>query len=447
MMRLDLANLKFFMYIPSMNKEWWEQFSRSSSLVQGFLDLRFMPCTESRMAASASRKYLRNIFFTSEDWYLFPQPLAILREDLLEDCISLIAGKLEGHAFPDEEPVWRTIREPWNESYLTYQLETSYDANDYGLALLFPIFRKEEVLEHDLWDVFYGNSFNPVTLEMAHFKERCSSVRSFKYRTITDLFNYLQEESLPLPGWRSNRDADGTVEDLSGEDEDLSAGEEGDLEEDEENEQDPDYWSSDDPEDMPELTALERQQRGILLTEMSGNMKRKLSEADRMEMERKRSRRYSDLQQEKCATYNARCRYTPLDMEDWCEHPRTRYWGLEKDEKCFDLEELMEHFEKSCLGVTMNGNPFPRYPFDPWTRKPFSLADLEEIANTVADAGFLKPYVKFRMFLQWSKDNGVDKTGQDVDDMDFTPEERKRFTKMIVKTTGGGKHVRFRTVL
>ncbi len=104
------------------------------------------------------------------------------------------------------------------------------------------------------------------------------------------------------------------------------------------------------------------------------------------EAQRLRSRRQSDPRIAQCSNMNKVCRYTPLDMEDWCEHDANLYYGPDEVGKCFDASELLRHFE-SQMTSTKYGNPYPQYPTDPWTREAISLKLLLAFASFCENRG------------------------------------------------------------
>jgi len=115
------------------------------------------------------------------------------------------------------------------------------------------------------------------------------------------------------------------------------------------------------------------------------------------EQEYKHVRRYSAKRVERCGIMNAHCRYQPLDLDDWCEHDPKHYYGPDADGKCFDLSELVRHVESQLLSPKY-GNP---YPSDPFSREPFTVAELEIIVQSAIANGVVIPPVlnRFVTFL------------------------------------------------
>jgi hypothetical protein len=109
-------------------------------------------------------------------------------------------------------------------------------------------------------------------------------------------------------------------------------------------------------------------------------VKKHALDLDDKEHQRKRSRRASDPHIQKCEQWSARCAYSPLDLEDWCEHDDRLYYSLNGFEKCFDAEELARHFD-SQLTAENNGNPYPQHPSDPWNKVPLTFEELVSFAH------------------------------------------------------------------
>ncbi len=98
------------------------------------------------------------------------------------------------------------------------------------------------------------------------------------------------------------------------------------------------------------------------------------------------SKRLNSHNNVNCMKFNHTCNYTPIAMDDWCDHEERLIYGPDQRGKCFDAEELLAHFEAK-LQATKYGNPYPQYPTDPWTREAISLADLEEFGRFCVERG------------------------------------------------------------
>lgn len=161
------------------------------------------------------------------------------------------------------------------------------------------------------------------------------------------------------------------------------------------------YENMADEDVMPEMS---REERDEIQNNIMQNLRKKADEALRINEERLASRVLTKEQQERCNSFNDQnvCRYGPLDMEDWCEHPQERYYGPDEKKRCFDLEELLQHFE-AALTTMKNGNLYPNYPHDPFDRSKFSLEELAEIADAAESASVdidtLAPH--FVQFMEW----------------------------------------------
>ncbi len=113
-------------------------------------------------------------------------------------------------------------------------------------------------------------------------------------------------------------------------------------------------------------------------------VRRRALELEEEEAQRKRARRQSDPKMAKCAHMNQVCQYTPLDLEDWCEHDEEFYFGPDSQNRCWDAKELLMHFESQML-MEKYENPLPQYPTDPWTRQPIPLRELEAFMRFCTD--------------------------------------------------------------
>ena len=144
-------------------------------------------------------------------------------------------------------------------------------------------------------------------------------------------------------------------------------------------------------------SASERQARLAQMQEITASVKKRARELEQDEMAaRKKAREMSqgDAPEQQwnrfvdavCQDMNARCEYTPLDMGDWCEHDVMMYYGPDDRRRCFDLIELLKHFE-SAVTTTKYGNPFPIYPTNPFDRYHFTLDELRGFRDTAVARG------------------------------------------------------------
>jgi hypothetical protein len=160
-----------------------------------------------------------------------------------------------------------------------------------------------------------------------------------------------------------------------------------------------------------------RETREKKLKDMEDNLRRKLEQSEREELEKISNRRLGKTQQERCSLFTKKCKYQPLDMEDWCEHDERYYYGPTEDKNaCFDLREILEHFE-TCLNTEMNGNKYPQYPYDPFDRSKFPLEELQYIYNLATESSInvAKKAPKFKKFKKFLETR--------------TPEERAKMLK------------------
>ncbi len=133
-------------------------------------------------------------------------------------------------------------------------------------------------------------------------------------------------------------------------------------------------------------------------------VRKRANELEEEEMRRKRARRQSDPKTVKCMHMNQTCQYTPLDLEDWCEHDENLYYGPDSQNRCWDAEELLKHFESQML-TEKYGNPFPQYPTDPWTRQLIPLVELVMFERFCSEHkvpmnGIAPTFVSFLEFLK-----------------------------------------------
>lgn len=391
-------DLKFFMFFPSMEPHWWVDFAEQSFLAHNTCDVRYMPLQDNRETANVSKKYLKTIGFKNSEYYLVPKPLAIFTDRLSPCGLALLLDKLRAYRTTSSDIVFRPQHDVWSEDDIMNDI-LEQEGNSYELALLFPIIKKT-VDNTTMQYLFYQTLFNPVNVEIASLTNECPEFISFRYLSLNDLFDLLEDNGLELPEWRSSEDEMSVNNDIY----------------------------------VPEPEPISFKERGSIMDGISQNMRRKADEFNEWEeLDKKQS------QTESCLRYNESCRYNPLDLDDWCSHPANTYWGLESDRRCFDVTELLNHFEHTCLGATKYDNPFPRYPFDPWTNVHFSIEELEDIADTAANAGYLKSFPNFRQFLQWARSN-------EISARELTVSERNTFAD-IMRQVGGRKmpfkHVRF----
>jgi hypothetical protein len=120
---------------------------------------------------------------------------------------------------------------------------------------------------------------------------------------------------------------------------------------------------------------------GYAQAQVQERMRKHARDLDDQDAQRKRVRKG-----QKCEEWGARCAYTPLDMEDWCEHDDRFYYTIDGADRCFDATELAQHFE-SQLTMTKYGNPYPQHPTDPWNRVPLSYDELGAFARFCKTAG------------------------------------------------------------
>jgi hypothetical protein len=168
-------------------------------------------------------------------------------------------------------------------------------------------------------------------------------------------------------------------------------------------------------QDEPRLTA----------EEIKTNLDKAVKKSQKEEQKRQEERQYTESKKEKCFPMNEKCVYTPLDMEDWCEHEEEFYYGPDEDRRCFDLFELLTHFENQ-LGSEINGNPFPQYPSDPFNRQLFSYEELLDIAMSVSGTRTMKEedFPKFVTFMTFLSKLPFEKL-EAMDGKPFTKEIRE----------------------
>jgi hypothetical protein len=134
------------------------------------------------------------------------------------------------------------------------------------------------------------------------------------------------------------------------------------------------------------------------------NVKRRAEELDKLEQDRKRARRESDPRIQKCKQMNESCLYRPIDMEDWCEHDEKTYYGPDDKGKCFDLQELAQHFEAK-LTAEKYGSYYPLAPFDPFDRYIFTKRELMQLLRHMQISGVNAPlFYKYVLFVTQQQD-------------------------------------------
>ncbi len=109
-----------------------------------------------------------------------------------------------------------------------------------------------------------------------------------------------------------------------------------------------------------------------------------------------RDKKLSSSTLRNCQKLNDVCTYKPLTSDDWCDVSRANIERFEN--RCFDLEELLAHFEAG-LDAQKYGNPFPKPPSDPFTRVVFSSDELQDIRKSQARAKLVTTYDKTSRFV------------------------------------------------
>ncbi len=109
-----------------------------------------------------------------------------------------------------------------------------------------------------------------------------------------------------------------------------------------------------------------------------------------------RDKKLSSSTLRNCQKLNDVCTYKPLTSDDWCDVSRANIERFEN--RCFDLEELLAHFEAG-LDAQKYGNPFPKPPSDPFTRVVFSSDELQQIRKSQARAKLVATYDKTSRFV------------------------------------------------
>ncbi len=146
-----------------------------------------------------------------------------------------------------------------------------------------------------------------------------------------------------------------------------------------------------------------RRRSQMLQEQATQQLKRRAEELEELEKSNRKKRRASDPNVSKCMNMETECIYKPIDMEDWCDHDPSFYFSLGKGQ-CFDAKELIQHFESQLL-QSKYGNPYPRYPNNPWNRELIPVKTLQEILVTCQTAGMnvdeIAPtFVRFMRFAE-----------------------------------------------